>query len=160
MAGINKVILVGNLGSDPEIRALESGIKVATISLATSESYKDKDGNWQEQTEWHRIVYWRNMAETAENYLKKGSKIYVEGKLKTRSWNDKDNVTRYTTEIIGDRLLMLDKREGGGNGNYPPPPSSEDIPQGRSQQSNASNEATSSAPEISSGSEPIDDLPF
>ncbi len=161
MAGINKVILVGNLGSDPEIRDLDSGLKVATLSLATSESYKDKDGNWQEQTEWHRIVFWRKMAETAENYLKKGSKIYVEGRLRTRSWTDKDNVTRYTTEINGDRLLMLDKREGSGS--FPPPPSAGDAPAQQNNQAQTPQNTQAEKPkdpEINKTSEPEDDLPF
>ena len=94
MAGLNKVMLIGNLGKDPEVRALESGVPVATFSLATSESYKDKEGNRQTATEWHNIVVWRGLAEVAEKYLKKGSQIYVEGKLKTRNWQDKDGNTR------------------------------------------------------------------
>jgi len=155
MAGINKVILVGNLGKDPEIRTLENGSKVAQFSMATTESYKDKAGNWQDQTEWHNIVVWRYLADKAENSLKKGSKVYLEGKIRTRSWTDKDNNTRYTTEIIGDKMLVLDKREGG-NGNYPPPVSAEDMPPVQNQ-----NTATSESndPEIKTN-EPKDDLPF
>ncbi len=154
MAGINKVILVGNLGKDPEIRTLENGTKVAQFSLATSESYKDKAGNWQDQTEWHNIVVWRYLAEKAENSLKKGSKIYLEGKIRTRSWTDKENNTRYTTEIIGDKMLPLDRREGG-SGNYPPPVGADDIPQ--NQNNTTSN--TAKDPDIKT-SEADDDLPF
>ncbi len=156
MAGLNKVILIGNLGNDPEIRTLENGAKVAQFSLATNESYKDKAGNWQEQTEWHRIVLWRWLAERAENQLKKGSTIYVEGKLKTRSWTNKDNVTQYTTEIIGDKFINLEKRDA--NGNYPPPPAAEDAPNTTS--NTQSTEAKPADPEISKTSEPEDDLPF
>jgi single-strand DNA-binding protein len=107
MAGINKVILVGNLGKDPEIRTLESGTKVANFSLATTESYKDKTGNRVDQTEWHNIAVWRGLADVAEKYLKKGQQIYLEGRIRTRSWDDKDGVKRYTTEIVADTFTML-----------------------------------------------------
>ena len=107
MAGINKVILVGNLGKDPEVRTLENGAKVANFTLATSESYKNRDGQRVTQTEWHNIVLWRGLAEIAEKYLRKGNQVYIEGKIKTRSWDDKDGVKRYTTEILGDNLTML-----------------------------------------------------
>jgi single-strand DNA-binding protein len=107
MAGINKVILVGNLGKDPEVRSLESGAKVASFSLATTESYKNKEGQKVDQTEWHNIVMWRGLAEVAEKYLKKGAQIYLEGKIRTRSWDDKDGNKRYTTEIIADTFTML-----------------------------------------------------
>jgi len=120
MAGVNKVILVGNLGRDPEVRHLENGASVANFSIATSETYKDKSGNRQEQTEWHNIVLWRGLAEIAEKYLKKGSQIYVEGKLRTRSWQDKDGNTRYTTEIVGDNLTMLGNRGNSTDGAAPP----------------------------------------
>jgi single-strand DNA-binding protein len=113
MAGVNKVILVGNLGKDPEVRHLEGGTAVASFTLATSEAYKDKSGQRVEQTEWHNIVVWRNLAEIAEKYLKKGMSIYLEGKLRTRAWEDKDKVKRYTTEIIADTFTMLGKKENG-----------------------------------------------
>lgn len=116
MAGsVNKVILVGNLGKDPEVRRLESGSVVATFPLATNESYKDKNGNRVDNTEWHNIVLWRGLAEIAEKYLRKGSMVYIEGKLKTRSWEDQNNQTRYTTEVVGDNMTMLGTREGGNN---------------------------------------------
>jgi len=107
MAGINKVILIGNLGKDPEVRALEGGAKVASFSLATTESYKNKEGQKVDSTEWHNIVVWRGLAEVAEKYLKKGSQIYLEGKIRTRTWDDKDGNKRYTTEIIADTFTMF-----------------------------------------------------
>lgn len=111
MAGINKVILVGNLGKDPEVRYLEGGTAVANFPIATSETYKDKtSGERKTITEWHNIVLWRGLAEIAEKYLKKGSQVYIEGKLKTRQWQDKDGNNRYTTEIVGDNLQMLGKK--------------------------------------------------
>ncbi len=114
MAGVNKVILVGNLGKDPEVRHLESGAVVANFPLATSDSYKDrKTGERITQTEWHNIVIWRGLAEVAEKYLKKGSSVYVEGKLRTRSWDDKDGNKRYTTEIVADNMTMLGGKNDG-----------------------------------------------
>ena len=112
MAGsVNKVILIGNLGKDPEVRYLEGGTAVANFTLATSESFKDRNtGEKKSITDWHNIVVWRGLAELVEKYLKKGSKIYVEGKLKTRSWKDQDGNTRYTTEIVADNLTMLGGR--------------------------------------------------
>jgi len=108
MAGVNKVILIGNLGKDPEVRHLENGTAVANFSMATSESYKDRSsGERKTITEWHNIVLWRGLAEIAEKYLKKGDQVYIEGKLKTRSWEDKDGNTRYTTEVVGDNMTML-----------------------------------------------------
>jgi len=109
MAGsVNKVILIGNLGKDPEIRHLENGATVANFSIATSENYKDrKTGEKVTQTEWHNIVAWRGLAEIAEKFIKKGDKIYIEGKLKTRTWQDKEGNNRYSTEVITDNLTML-----------------------------------------------------
>ena len=109
MSGVNKVILIGNLGKDPEVRSLEGGAKVASFSLATTESYKAKDGNRVEQTEWHNIVLWRGLAELAEKYLRKGSQIYLEGKIKNRSYDDKEGNKRYITEIYGDQMTFLGK---------------------------------------------------
>ena len=115
MAGsVNKVILIGNLGKDPEVRHLENGAVVANFSIATSEVYTDKStGEKKEITDWHDIVVWRGLAEVAEKYLKKGYKVYIEGKIKKRSWQDKENITRYTTEIIADELNILSRPEGG-----------------------------------------------
>ena len=107
MAGVNKVISVGNLGKDPEVKYLDSGIAVANFSLATTENYKNKEGERVSQTEWHNIVLWRGLAEVAEKYLKKGSSIYIEGRIRTRKWEDDDGKTRYNTEILGDNMTML-----------------------------------------------------
>lgn len=115
MAGINKVILIGNLGKDPDVRSLESGAKVANFTLATTEYFKGKDGQRQEATEWHNIVLWNQLAELAEKYLKKGNSIYLEGRIKTRSYDDKDGVKKYITEIFGNQMTFLGgpKSEGG-----------------------------------------------
>ena len=110
MAGVNKVILVGNLGKDPEVKYLDNGVAVANFSLATTESYKNKEGERVSQTEWHNVVLWRGLAEVAEKYLKKGSSVYIEGKIKTRKWEDKEGITRYSTEILGDNMTMLGKK--------------------------------------------------
>lgn len=117
MAGksLNKVTLIGNLGKDPELSYTASGIAVAKFSIATGERWKDQDGNVQERTEWHNIVAWRKLAEICGQYLKKGSKVYLEGKLQTRSWDDKNTgVKRYTTEIVADDLIMLDGKGNSG----------------------------------------------
>ncbi len=113
MAGtINKVILIGNLGKDPEVRHLENGAVVANFSIATSESYTDRNtGQKVTNTEWHDIVVWRGLATIVEKYVKKGHKVYIEGKLRKRSWQDKDNITRYTTEIVADELTILTRPE-------------------------------------------------
>jgi single-strand DNA-binding protein len=115
MPGINKVILVGNIGKDPEVRYLEGGIAVANFPVATTESFRDKLGNKQEQTEWHQIVLWRKLAEVAEKYVKKGQQVYIEGKIRSRSWEDKDGNKRYTTEIFGDVLTILSKMNPDSN---------------------------------------------
>jgi len=107
MAGVNKVILVGNLGKDPEVRYLDSGVAVANFSLATTENYKNKQGEKVSQTEWHNIVLWRGLAEVAEKWLKKGSSVYIEGKIRTNKWEDKEGKTRYNTEILADNMTML-----------------------------------------------------
>ena len=114
-SGINKVILVGNLGQDPEVKYTAGGAAVTTLSLATSESWKDKDtGSDQEKTEWHRVVLWRRLAEIAGEYLKKGSKVYIEGQLQTRKW-EQDGQTRYTTEVVGRDMQFLDSRGGSSS---------------------------------------------
>ena len=134
--GINKVILIGNLGQDPEVRYMPNGGAVTNISVATSETWKDKNtGEQQERTEWHRVVMFRRLAEIAGEYLKKGSKVYIEGRLQTRKWQDQQGNDRYTTEIVADQMQMLDSRSAGGvrqpaarqsrpaaeTGNPPPP---------------------------------------
>ncbi len=121
--GVNKVILIGNLGQDPDVRYMPNGNAVANVSLATSETWKDKNtGESQEKTEWHRVVFFRRLAEIAGEYLKKGSKVYVEGRLQTRKWQDQNGQERYTTEIIADQMQMLDSRGGSAafDGNSPP----------------------------------------
>jgi len=109
MNGINKAILIGNLGRDPEVRTLESGVKVATFSIATTETYKNKNGEKVDQTEWHNIVMWRGLAEVAEKYLNKGNQIYLEGRIRTRTY-EKDGQTKYMTEIVADQMTMLGGR--------------------------------------------------
>lgn len=117
MRGVNKVTLIGNLGKDPDLQYLEGNIAVAKFPLATTETYKDKNGNQVSQTEWHTVVLWRGLAELSQKYLHKGSLVYIEGKLRTRSWEDKDKIKRYSTEIVGDNLVMLDKRRDGNDDN-------------------------------------------
>ena len=119
MAGVNKVILVGNLGADPEARSLPSGSEVVNLRVATSENWKDKDGNRQERTEWHRVtIFNENLGRVAKNYLRKGSKVYLEGQLQTRKWTDQTGVEKFSTEVVlqnfRGELVLLDSREGGG----------------------------------------------
>lgn len=132
MAGsVNKVILVGNLGKDPEVRYLENGVSVAKFPLATSETYTDKNTNEKREiTDWHNVVLWRGLAKVAENYLKKGMKVYIEGKLKTRSWQDENQQTKYATEIVADQMVMLSKNENSGESQkvYPPTIENKDLP--------------------------------
>jgi single-strand DNA-binding protein len=117
--GVNKVILIGNLGSDPEVRYTPTGSAVANANLATSESWKDKTtGETQDRTEWHRVVFFNRLAEIVGEYLHKGSKVYVEGSLRTRKWQDKNNVERHTTEIIANEMYILDSRSTGNNNNH------------------------------------------
>ena len=141
MAGVNKVILIGHLGKDPEVRHLENGTSVANFTLATSESYKDKAGNRIDQTEWHNIVVWRGLADVAEKFLKKGSQIYLEGKIRTRSWEDQEGNKKYTTEIVADTFNMLSKKDD-------------------SNQQQASQSSPASSVQKSSPIDEADDLPF
>lgn len=113
MGNLNKVLLIGKLGQDPEKKVTPQGNSVVTLSLATSERYKDKSGNQQEKTEWHRIVFWNQAADTIEKYCKKGSSLYIEGKLQTREWTDKDQNKRWTTEVIGSQFQFLDSKPQG-----------------------------------------------
>ena len=118
MRGVNRVTLIGNLGKDPDMQFLEGNIGVAKFSLATTETFKDRSGKLISQTEWHTVVLWRGLAELAQKYLHRGSLVYIEGRLKTRSWEDKDGNKKFATEIVGDNLIMLDKRSdaAGGSG--------------------------------------------
>ena len=163
MIGVNKVILVGRLGKDPEIRHLESGVAVANFSMATSERYKDRNtGETKEVTEWHLVALWRKLAEIAEKYLKKGDQIYIEGKLRTRSW-EKDGVTKYTTEVIADNMFMLGGKGGGGEqqANSPDSPAinMEESGQANSPSPPAINMEKSGQDDISAY-DASDDLPF
>ncbi|HTN47740.1 MAG TPA: single-stranded DNA-binding protein [Flavipsychrobacter sp.] len=115
MRGVNRVMLIGNLGRDPDLQYLEGNIAVAKFPLATTETFKDKGGNLVSQTEWHTVVLWRGLAELAQKYLHKGSLVFIEGRLRTRNWEDKDKVKRFSTEIVGDNLVMLDKRKENGD---------------------------------------------
>jgi single-strand DNA-binding protein len=124
MKGINKVILIGNLGKDPEYQKLEGDISIAKFSLATTDRYKDRNGETKEQTEWHNIIAWRQLADVSSKYLHKGSAVYIEGKIRTTSWTDKDNNKKFRTEIIADTINILDKRTDG-NGHVEPGPTTE-----------------------------------
>ncbi len=151
---VNKVTLIGNLGRDPEVRHFENGSMVAKFPVATNESYRDKNGEWQTNTEWHDVVVWRGLAERAERSLKKGSLVYIEGKLTHRKYTDKDGIDRYVTEVVGNTFRMLEKREGG-SGYSGSLPSAQDAP-GVSYQIDDSDKKTVSA----DTQEEDDDLPF
>ncbi len=153
---INKVILVGRLGKDPILRNTASGVAVATFSMATSESYKDDKGEWQDKAEWHNIVVWRERAESVAKYLKKGSLVYVEGKMTTRTY-EQEGQTKYITEIVANTVRGMDKRDSSA----PPPPSDNDMPNssGHNRSNNSQNISSETAvPEPIAGE--VDDLPF
>ncbi len=142
--GVNKVILIGNLGRDPEVRYMPNGQAVANVTIATSEAWKDKNtGEQQERTEWHRVVFFRRLAEIAGEYLKKGSKVYIEGKLQTRKWQDNQGQDRYTTEIVANEMQMLDSKGGANNYSSAPP----DMDMG-------------SEPQMAAAGDFDDDIPF
>jgi len=155
MAGINKVILVGHLGRDPEVRTIESGAKVARFTLATTEAYKDRNGERKEVTEWHTIICWRNLADIAEKYLLKGKLVYVEGKLRTRSWDDNTGAKRYATEVSADNFIMLGAKS---DGSIPPMPAAEPEGVTRSAQVQETTEDEGGLPPFINNEE--DDLPF
>ncbi len=147
MSGVNKVILVGRLGKDPEVRNLDSGIAVANFTMATSETYRDKTTNEKKEvTEWHNIVLWRGLAEIAQKYLHKGDMVYIEGKLRTRSW-EKEGVTRYTTEVVADNMTMLSTKGSGGSG-------------GESNYASSPKSTPSEGPSMPVETDGSDDLPF
>jgi single-strand DNA-binding protein len=150
MAGVNRVILIGNLGKDPEIRNLEGGVKKASFSLATTESYKGKNGEKIDQTEWHNIVLWRGLAEVAESYLKKGHSVYIEGKIKTRDYTDKDGNKRYITEIVADNMQMLGGRRDQQNGGEP----------NNAQKQEKTGQPETLEPAVDLNADTGDDLPF
>ena len=124
MASLNKVLLIGNLGKDPEVRYTTSGTAVASFSLATSEKFKNKGGEWEERTEWHNVTLWDRLAEIAGEYLGKGKTVYIEGRLQTRKWQDKEGKDRYTTEIVGEKMQMLSKKDTGRDSDPEPTASS------------------------------------
>ena len=172
---LNKVMLIGNVGSDPEVRYLENNpqnpgnnVKVATVRLATTERYKDRNGEQRENTEWHTVVLWRNNADVAEKYVHKGSQIYIEGKLRTRQWTDQSGNKRYTTEVVADTLQLLGKRpegEGGAQGGYQGGYAAQ--PQGQPQASAPATQPGLAAQPVNPAyqgplpaAEPTDDLPF
>ena len=146
-------MLIGNLGRDPDLQHLEGNIAVAKFPLATTETFKDKNGNLVSQTEWHTVVLWRGLAELAQKYLHKGSLVFIEGRLRTRNWEDKDKIKRFSTEIVGDNLVMLDKRKDNG-----------EYHSGDSQHQEGGSNLGASAPDINTeGHNPAagkDDLPF
>jgi single-strand DNA-binding protein len=117
MKGVNKVILIGNVGKDPEFNKLEGDVSIAKFTLATTERYRDRNGESKEQTEWHNIIAWRQLADICQKYIHKGSPIYVEGKIRTTSWTDKDNNKRYRTEIVAENITLLDRKHDGNGGN-------------------------------------------
>ncbi|WP_420467649.1 single-stranded DNA-binding protein [Panacagrimonas sp.] len=156
--GINKVILIGNLGKDPEAKTFANGGSLTNVTLATSESWKDKDGQQQERTEWHNVVFHNKLGEIVAQYLRKGSKVYVEGSLRTRKWQDKEGKDRYTTEIHANEMQMLDSKGGGGGGD-----SSGSYGGGAPARSSAPSRAPAAAQESDGGGfrdDPIDDIPF
>ena len=162
MASVNKVIIVGNLGRDPETRYMPNGDAVTNIAVATTESWKDKNtGEKKELTEWHRITFYRKLAEIAGQYLKKGSQVYVEGKLQTRKWTDKENVERYTTEVIADSMQMLGSRQGmGGGAGAPMDDDYSSAPAQRQSAPAASNAPRQAARPAPNFSDMDDDIPF
>ena len=167
---INKVILVGNVGQDPEVRYTgdaNNGAKVATLRLATTERYRDRNGNLQEHTEWHSVVVWRNTADVVEKYVRKGTQLYIEGKLRTRSWDDQNGNKRYVTEILADTLQLLGRKQDGQGGNgYGAPQQGAYQPQGGYQNQTPAQQPAyapvqqPAAPQNIADNGPEDDLPF
>jgi single-strand DNA-binding protein len=144
MRGVNRVMLIGNLGKDPDVQYLEGNIGVAKFSLATTETFKDRTGKLISQTEWHTVVLWRGLAELAQKYLHRGSLVYIEGRLRTRSWEDKEGNKKFATEVVGDNLIMLDKKVDAGHNVLPPQEGVEGL----------------NGADASTVSEPSPDLPF
>ncbi|HTO70937.1 MAG TPA: single-stranded DNA-binding protein [Myxococcota bacterium] len=150
MASVNKVILVGNVGRDPELRYTQGGQPVASFSVATNERFKDRDGNWKDRTEWHRIVAWARLAEICGEYLRKGSQVYIEGRIQTRDWEDKEGNKRQTTEVVALSMQMLGRRgEGGGP-----------VGGGSDDQSRGGDESFSQSPPSGPGGAADDEIPF
>jgi len=149
MASLNKVMLIGNLGKDPEVRYTAAGTAVASFSLATSERFKNKNGEWEEKTEWHNVTLWARLAEIAGEYLAKGKTVYIEGRLQIRKWQDRDGKDRYTTEIVGEKMQMLSGKGEGGRG------------EGGGRQNGGRTESQSQEPAYEEPNfNPDDDIPF
>ena len=157
---INKVTLIGNLGKDPEIRHFEGGSKVTQFSLATNENYQDRNNEWQTRTEWHRVTCWGNMAERAEKQLKKGGLAYVEGKISSRKWQDKDGIERTTVEIVAQTFRSLERRESGAGGGLPDPGFPSPADKFESTPTTAATPVTPNTTTPSETSSADDDLPF
>jgi single-strand DNA-binding protein len=147
MASVNKVILVGRLGKDPELKYTQSGDAVANFSIATDETWKDQSGEKQQRTEWHNIVAWKKLADICGEYVKKGQQVYIEGKLQTRKWEDQEGNTKYKTEIVANNLVMLGKKEDNGGGSY-------------EGEERASKKRAPSATSVDDGGITDDDIPF
>jgi single-strand DNA-binding protein len=159
--GVNKVILIGNLGADPETKSTPSGMQIANLRIATSESFKDKQTNeWQERTEWHRVALFGRLAEVAGEYLRKGSKVYIEGSLRTRKWQDKQGNDRYSTEIIGNEMQMLDRRGAEGSMGAETRPARAASQEPANSESAGPSGGPSHSPSPSNGDEFDDDIPF
>jgi single-strand DNA-binding protein len=160
--GVNKVMLIGNLGQDPELRYTNSGTAVCNMRLATNESYKDRDGNLVEKTEWHSIVAWARLGEICNEYLRKGSQVYFEGSLQTRSWEDRDGNTRYTTEVKAREMMFLDGagRSGGGDGRFDQSRGGSRGDGAGQRQGGPSRQQRARQQETAEPFEPDDDLPF
>lgn len=156
MSGVNKVILLGNLGTDPEVKTFDDGNKLATLAIATSEKFKDREGTLQERTEWHNVVLYKRLAELAEQYLSKGRQVYIEGKLRTRKWQDKDGNDRYTTEIVAREMTFV----GGGNQSSGGSSNSGSSPSSAPKQSNSGTSNQVNEPEPGNLDDIDDDLPF
>ncbi|SMO66652.1 single-stranded DNA-binding protein [Gracilimonas mengyeensis] len=157
MSSLNKAMIIGNLGQDPEVRYTQSNTAVATLSIATSERFKDSNGEYQERTEWHRVVAWGRTAEVCQQYLTKGSKVYIEGPIQTRQWEDKDGQKRYTTEVKALRMIMLDSASGGPQG---PQGGGQPQQQNNNQNQPASKPMSSNVELDSNFDDMDDDLPF
>ena len=151
MASLNKVMIIGNLGKDPEVRYTAGGVAVASFSVATSEKFKAKSGEWEEKTEWHNVTLWARLAEIAGEYLSKGKTVYIEGRLQTRKWTDKEGKDRYTTEIVGEKMQMLSGKGEGAGGGRPEQRERSQAAQGSSQQGNSYEEPVFN---------PDDEIPF
>lgn len=161
MASVNKVILIGNLGKDPEVRYMPSGDAITQISIATTETYKDREGMKQERTEWHRVVFFGSLAKIAGEYLKKGRPVYVEGRIQTRKWQGQDGQDRYTTEIVANEMKMLGGRgESGGEAAFEPRTAPEGMPSSTARAPQGGSARTASPPKSEADNSFDDDIPF